>query len=290
VIKRLDLQTMFHNKDLDVTRRMVSSSVNFKYEKDGTIEVSADNRDPKFAALLANTFVEEVARRSVQLYITKASTERFFLEKRLHDLRKELDDAEGRLKAFQEKHKTIRADAQASVAIEGVARLRLDIVNKEIQLAALRNSMTDESSEVKVLQAVIAKSKAQLGAMSGSGASDTVIPSTGNVPGIMIEFGRLSREVKTLETVFDQLSKQYEMAKVNESRESGAVQVIDEAIPPTKKSKPIRKNIVFVSTIAAFFVSIVVIFFQEFLSKLSPEDAENYREIKQSLRFRKRDA
>ena len=78
----------------------------------------------------------------------------------------------------------IKADSQATVAIEGITKLKAEIVLKEVQLATLRNSMTDESNEVKSLLAGISRLKSQLAAMTGSGGTDNVIPSTGNVPGI----------------------------------------------------------------------------------------------------------
>ena len=262
----------------------------FKAGKDGTITVSANNRNPQFAALLVNTYVEEIALRAAQLYTLKTGSERYFLEKRLRDVRNELAASEDNLKAFQEKNKSLRPDGQASAAVEGIARIRLEIINKEVQLATLRNSMTDESNEVKALQATIAKLKGQLAAMSGSGGSGNVIPSAGDVPARMSEYSRLMRETKALESVFEQLSKQYELSKINESRNSGTVQVIEEAIPPVIKSGPKRSRIVIASAFAAFFISIVVIFVQEYLSKLSPKDAEIVNEIRQSLRFWRRRA
>lgn len=290
VIKRLDLQKVYKTKSLETTRSAVSVALKFESGKDGTITVSASSRDPRLAALLANTFVEEMSRRSTQLYLSKAGSERYFLDKRLDVVRKELNSAEESLKNFQEKHRIVRAEAQTSAAIEGIARLRLEIVNKEVQLATRRNSMTDESSEVKALKAGISQLKSQMGAMTGSGGGDSIIPATGNVPGIGIEYVRKLRELKTQEVIYEQLSKQYELAKINENKESSSVQVIDEAVPPINKSKPKRKQIVVLSTIVAFIVSIVVVFVQEYHSKLSPEDAEIFREIRQSLRFRKRDA
>ena len=185
VIKRLDLQKVYKAKNLEATRRRVRAAVKFKTGKDGTITVSATNRDPQFAALLVNTYVEEIAFRAAQLYTLKTGSERYFLENRLRDVRNELNTAEDNLKVFQEKNKTIRADGQASVAVEGIARIRMEIINKEVQLATLRNSMTDESNEVKALQATIARLKGQLAAMSGSGGSGNVIPSAGDVPGRM---------------------------------------------------------------------------------------------------------
>jgi uncharacterized protein involved in exopolysaccharide biosynthesis len=104
-----------------------------------------------------------------------------------------------------------------------------------------------------------------------------------------MEYIRLLREVKIQETIFEQLSKQYELAKINENKDSSSVQVIDEAVPPTRKSGPKRSMIVLLSTAIAFFGSLVIIFVQEYFSKLSPEDSETIREIRRLLRFRKRE-
>ena len=290
VIKRLDLQKEFKNKTIEDTRMVVERVVKFKGSKEGIITVSANSKDPQKAAQLANTFVDELTRRSVKLLLVKASGERLFLEQRLIVVRQELKNAEDDLKAFQEKFKTIKVDTQATAAIEAIARLKAEIESKEVQLATLSNSRTGENSDVKALQAGISKLKSQLVAMSGSGGSDNVIPTAGNVPSLSVEYFRKLRELKIQEAVFEQLSKQYEVAKINESKDSSTLQVLDEAVPPTKKSKPKRSLIVLLSTVMAFIGSIVVIFVQEHLSKLSPEDTEIIREIKQSLRFRKREA
>ena len=290
VIKRLDLQKEFKKKTIEDTRMVVERVVKFKSSKEGIITVSANSKDPQKAAQLANTFVDELTRRSVKLLLVKAGSERLFLEQRLIVVRQELKNAEDDLKAFQEKFKTFRVDTQATVAIEGIARLKAEIVSQEVQLATLSNSRTGENSDVKALQAGISKLKSQLGAMSGSGGPDNVIPTAGNVPSLSVEYFRKVRELKIQEAVFEQLSKQYEVAKINESKDSSTLQVLDEAVPPLKKSKPKRSLIVLLSTVMAFFGSIVIIFVQEHLSKLSPEDVEIIGEIKQSLRFRKREA
>jgi uncharacterized protein involved in exopolysaccharide biosynthesis len=290
VIKRLGLQDEWKKKNLDETRKVLETRVTFKGTKDGIITVTADSKDPKKAALLANSFVDELTQRSIQLYLVKAGGERQFLEKRLVVVKQELNKAENDLKTFQEKYKTIRVDAQATVAIEGIARLKAEIVSKEVQLATLSNSRTGESSEVKALQAGISKLKSQLGAMVGSGGADSIIPATGNVPALGVEYIRKMREVKIQEAVFEQLTKQYEVAKINENKDSSTLQILDEAVAPSKKSKPKRSLIVLLSTFSAFLISIVTIFVQEYLTKLSPDDVEIVKEIKQSLRFRKREA
>ncbi|MBT1073023.1 GumC family protein [Pelotalea chapellei] len=282
VIKKLDLQREFKTKTADETRKKLESVVKVKAGKDGIITIDADSPDPKKAAVLANTFVEELGRRSVQLNLSKAGAERVFLEKRLEVVKQDLQSAEESMKQFQEKYKTFKADSQATAAIEGIARLKAEIVTKEVQLASLRNSMTDESNDVKTIQAALTKLKNQLGGMAGGGKMD-VIPSMGNVPTLGVEYVRKLRDLKIQEALFEQLTKQYEVAKLTEAKDSSSLQILDDAVAPARKSKPKRLIIVLLTTATAFFASVFIVFFQEYLSKLSPADAVMVRNLKKSL-------
>lgn len=287
VIKRLDLQKRFKTKTLDDTRNALAGAVKCQAGKDGIITITAQSGDPKMAANLANVMVEELGVRSVQLNLTKVGTERAFLEKRLEVVKQDLTRAEDGLKAFQEKNKIFKVDSQAAASIEGIARLRAEIVAKEVQLATLKSYQTDESPEVKLLQASIGKLRNQLGAFSGNGAGD-VIPSVGNVPNLGLEYARRLRELKTQEAIFEQLKKQYEVAKFSEAKDSSSIQVLDEAVVPMKKSKPKRSLIVILATVTAFFVSIFTAFILEYFDKMSDEDRGRWQEIKGSLKFRRR--
>ncbi|GFE60879.1 Wzz/FepE/Etk N-terminal domain-containing protein [Geobacter sp. AOG2] len=287
VIKQLNLQKEFEAKNIDETRKRLEGAVKFKAGKDGIISIDADSKDPQKAAQLANSFVDELGRRSVELNLSKAGAERMFLEKRLEVVKQDLRNAENDMKTFQEKYKTFKVDSQATAAIEGIARLKAEIVTKEAQLASLSNSMTDENSEIKALRAGISLLKNQLASMSGSDGNN-VIPAIGNLPALGVEYVRKMRELKTQEAIFEQLTKQYEVAKISEAKDSSSIQVLDEAVVPLKKSKPKRSLIVMLAAITAFFASIFIVFIQEYLSKLPPEDAAIIRDIKNSLRFRPR--
>ena len=284
VIKRLDLTSEFKSENADSTRTKLQGLVKFQAGKDGIITITADYKDPVKAALFANTFIDELQKKSLQLNLTKASTERSFLEKRLVVVKQDLKAAEDDMKSFQEKNKTIKADDQAKVAIEGIARLKAELVTKEVQLAALRNAMTDESAEVRMLLAGITKLRSQLNSMSGTGGAGGVIPSVGNAPSIGVEYVRRLRELKTQEALFEQLTRQFELAKINEARDSSSLQVLDEAVAPFRKSKPKRSLIVILAAVTAFFCSVFLVFIREYLAKLSPEDSAIMNEMKGTLK------
>ncbi len=284
VIKRLDLDVELKSKNADDTRKKLQKLVKFQAGKDGIITITADSKDPVKAAILANTFIDELKKTSLQLNLTKASSERSFLEKRLTVVKQDLKTAEDEMKSFQEKNKTIKADTQAAVAIEGIAKLRAELITKEVQLAALRNSMTDENSEIKMLLAGIAKIKGQLSSMSGTGESGSVIPSVGNAPSLGVQYLRRLRELKIQEALFEQLTKQFEAAKLNEARDSSSIQVLDEAVAPVRKSSPKRAIIVILSTLTAFFCSVFFVFIKDYLSKLPPEESVIVDDIKGTIK------
>lgn len=287
VIARLDLARVYKTKSPEETRKKLEGAVKMQAGKDGIITITADDKDPKLAAALANAFVEELGRKSVQLNLTKAGTERAFLEKRLEVVKEDLKRAEDDLRSFEEKNKAIKIDSQAAASIEGIARLKAEIVAKEVQLASLRSYETDESPEVKVVQAAVGKLRNQLAILAGNGGGGDGIPSMGSVPDLGLEYARRMREVKTQEAIFEQLTKQYEVAKLTEAKDSSSIQVLDDAVVPQKKSKPKRALIVILSTVTAFFISIFAVFLQEFFAKMNDEDRARWEEIRGALTFRK---
>ncbi|MBI1920113.1 MAG: lipopolysaccharide biosynthesis protein [Geobacter sp.] len=289
VVKQLDLIRVFKVKSLEEARDAVSGALKLQAGKDGNIAITTESTDPQMAASLANAFVEELRRRSVQLNLTKAGTERAFLEKRLDVVREDLRRAEESLKTFAENNKAIKFESQATASIQEVAQAKAQIEAKEVLLASLRSYQTDESPEVKVVQAGIGKLRHQLAGMVGRGRNGDVIPAMGSLPNLGLEYARRMRDLKTQEAVFEHLTKQYEMVKLTESKDSSSLQVLDDAVAPTKTSKPKRSLIVIMSSVIAFFLSMFLAIALEHLENMSEEDRARWDEIKRALAFRKSD-
>ena len=283
VISSLDLAKVFKTKTPEGTRNALEGLVKIQAGKDSIITITAESKDPKLAAALANAFVEELGRKSVQLNLTKAGTERAFLEKRLKVVNEDLKRAEEELKSFQEKNKAIRVDSQAAASIEGIARLKAEIVAKEVQLASLKSYQTDENPDVKALQAALGKLRSQLAGYVGSGGGGEGIPNMGSVPNLGLEYVRRMRELKTQEAIYEQLTKQFEIAKLTEAKDSSSLQVLDEAVVPSKKSKPKRALIVILTTVIAFFISIFAAFVAEYIGNMTDEDRSRWEDIRVML-------
>ena len=133
---------------------------------------------------------------------------------------------------------------------------------------------------MKALKTAIRQLRGELGARAGKNGSGEGIPTIGTVPGVGLEYSRKLRELKTQEVLFEQLTQQYETAKLNEAKDSSSFQILDEAVVPLGKSGPSRSLIVTLAAVAAFIISIVTVIAQESLAKASSEDRKIIEDIK----------
>ena len=284
VIKQLDLVKEFEAKTADDARRKLASTVKVQTgAKDGVITITADHKKPEMAARLVNVTVEELGRRSVQLNLAKVSNDRIFLEKRLVIVKNDLKKAEEEMKSFAQKNKAIKVDDQAKASIDGVAKLKAELASREVQLAAKRTYQTDESPEVMALVAAMDRLKRESDLLGGSGGVGEGIPSIGNIPNLALEYTRRMREVKIQEAILDQLTRQNELAKINENRDTSSLQILDDAVVPDAKSKPKRSLIIILTTVTAFFCSVFAAFILEYYETLPESDRQMFRSMKSQL-------
>lgn len=280
VIAKFDLIKYYDHKNIDQTRQYLEVNVKTYAGKDGIISITTEDKDPQMAARLANAIVQELGRTTVRLNLTKAGSERAFLEKRLEVVKADLKTAEENLKSFAQSNKVVQVDSQAKASIEGIARMKAEVASKEVQLSVLMTKQTEESAEVKAAKAGIQRLRNEIGQLAGNNAGSEGVPSIGSVPGVGLEYARRMRELKTQEAIFEQLTKQYEVAKLNEARDSSAVQIVDEAFVPKRKSKPSRSLIVLLSGFTSFLFSLFLISWLEYLERISAADREKLFQLK----------
>ena len=287
VIRRLDLTRVYRVPSERRAWTKLDQAVKAQAGKEGIISISTEDTDPKLSALLANTYADELGRTLVRLNLSKAGSEKLFLEKRLDVVKKDLKAAEEDLRNFSQRNKVVRIEEQAGASVTSIARQKSEIEKKEVQLAILRASQTEGSYEVQAAQAGLQKMKTELGKAAGRGGAGEGIPAIGSVPEIGLEYGRKLREFKTQEAIFEQLTKQYELAKLNNAKDSSSLQVLDEAVVPDVKSRPKRATLVLMSTLVAFFCSVFLAFALEYLEHM-PEDEKQVVDdlIKRSLSFK----
>lgn len=266
LIERFDLTERYESRKVDDTRKRLSQTMSVSAgTKDGIITIEVEDTDPIFAAKMANAAVDEARQLSKRLALTEASQRRLFFETQLQTARKELDHAEASLRASGVSETTLRAEPRA--AVEEVARLKAAVTMAELRVASLSGFMAPNNPDLKQARQELGALRAQLARVEqGSVATE----------GRGSEYIARYREYKYHEMLFELMAKQYELARLDEARDSGTVQVIDSAVAPDRKSGPKRGIIAIATTLVAFVLVLAALilrrtFQRDVAERASPE-------------------
>lgn len=260
LIKRFDLKERYDQDTIDETRSKLKVFATVTSDKNGTISILVEDKDAKFAAAMANAYVAELSELTKGLAISDAAQRRLFFEKQLVAVKDDLADAEIALRKMQESTGMLQLDGQVQGIIRSVAQLEGTIAAKEVQLNAMRSFATSNNPDWVRLQGEIQGYRAQLEKLKigKSGSDGDLMVPTGKIPEVGIEYIRSLRNLKYQETIFELLSKQFELAKIDEAKESSIIQVLDVAVPAEKKSKPKKAIIILLGFVGGAFFGMLI--------------------------------
>jgi uncharacterized protein involved in exopolysaccharide biosynthesis len=288
MIARFNLQNKFEAKTLEETRKTLAGATVIASGKDGFITIEYSDEDPKFAASVANAYVEELDKLNNTLAVTEASRKRLFFETQLKMTRDNLAAAEVGFKQTQERTGLIQPEAQGQAIIMAASNLRAQVTAAEVKLQSMGSFATPQNPDYQKLQQNLTSLRAQLAKAERNGVQgrgDIMVP-TGKLPETGLEYIRKMRDLKYQETLFELLSKQFEIAKIDEAKEAALIQVVDKALVPEKKSKPKRSLIVILATLMAFFIGVLLAFVREASERasLDPASAERMNLLRRYIR------
>lgn len=270
LIDQFDLVKLYDVKYRFEARKVLEQNTRIAVgKKDGLISVEVDDEKPDRAAAMANAYVEELRRLTSVLAVSEAQQRRVFFEKELKEARDQLAKAQEALQASGFTIGALRAEPKA--AAESYARLKAEITASEVRLQVLRGSLADSAPEVQRQLAQLGAQRAQLARLEQAGDVN-----------VGPDYVSKYREFKYRETLFDLFAKQYELARVDESREGALIQVVDPAVPPEYKSKPKRAFIAAAATLLSLLLLGMFILVRHFWreSATDPESAEKVARLR----------
>lgn len=242
--------------------------------KDGVITIEVEDKNPKFAAELANAYVDELVKFSSVLAVTEGAQRRLFFERQLALAKDNLASMEVAARQALEAGGLSSVDAEGRAMVEASARLRGQITVKEVQIASMRTYAAEGNPELRFAQQELDSMRDKLRKLEGEGRAD---PKGREANGRASESLRLLREYKYRETILELLAKQYELAKIDEAKDPSLIQVLDKAIEPDQRSAPRRTRIVLVSAFLAFFVAILWVILWEFAASTGSDPQRKSR-------------
>lgn len=275
LIEQFKLTERYEEKFRDDTRKELADNTRVVVgAKDGLISIEFDDKDAQTSADIANTYVTELRKLLNRVALTESQQRRVFFERMVGESKSNLIRAEQALKSSGVDSSALKLSASAS--LEGVARLRAQISVQEVKLAAMRGYLADSAPEFKQALNELSALRNQL---------EKADKEDGGTGGQSDYVARL-REFKFQEALLALYMKQFEVARVDESREGAVIQVVDAAEKPDRKSKPKKGLVAVIATLAAGFAMLIFVFVRHALRSASKDDASAAKlaDLKQSFR------
>jgi uncharacterized protein involved in exopolysaccharide biosynthesis len=284
LVQAFSLRQLYDEPIVSDARKVLAKRSSFSSGRDSLIKISVEDRDPKRAAALANAYVEELYKQNSRLALTESAQRRLFFERQVEAQKKALADAEVALKSTQERTGVLQVNSQVESVILSMARLRAEIVSREVALSSLEKAATPQNPEVVRQQTELSALREQLQKLEASGdprrPGDPLIL-TSQVPKAGLEYVRALRDLQYNEALFELLSKQYQAARIDEAKDAPVIQVVDSAVPPERKSWPQRGLLIFVGLFFSAILACIVALARSHFA--GPEDAEKLRLLRNRL-------
>lgn len=285
LIDRFQLVKVYDENTREDARAVLEKSTSVAAGKDGIISVAVEDKEKKRSAELANAYVEELTKLTKIVAVTEAGQRRLFYERQLETVKNNLASAEMSLKGALDKNGVMSVDGESRAIIETSGRLRAALSAKEIQLASMRPFMTPENPEFKKAQQELLSLRVELERLTNGREDDTAATPTVSPAGLSNI--KILRDVKYNQMLYEVLAKQYEVARLDEARDSSVIQVLDAAIEPERKFKPKRAFIILFSTAVGLFLALIYIVSREKINAAANGGAsQKWAQLRAQLRTR----
>jgi capsule polysaccharide export protein KpsE/RkpR len=291
LIDRFQLQHLYGNRyRVDTAKRLARRTTITEDKKSGVITVEVEDHDPVRARDMAQAYLDELNKLVTQTSTSSAHRERVFIERRLHAVTADLERAQLALSEFSSKNSTIDIKEQTHAMVDAGARVQGELLVAQSGLESLRQIYGDGNVRVHETEARIASLQRELEKMTGSSAPLVPIAASGNgaksdvedkgqlypplrqLPRLAVPYADLYRQVRVQETVYELLTQQYEMARIDEAKDIPVVSVIDTPGVAEKKSFPPRLLLTLALTFLVFAATAALILIRDYWSKIDPDN------------------
>lgn len=232
-IQRFDYMKLYRRKGMDRTLKEFQKHLNVKVNAAGVLTVSFEDRSAQRSADVTNFLVAELDRFNMDTFQTRGKRLRVFLDGRVGEVHRQLRLAEEKLLAYEREHRVV--SGAESEKVSGVSDILVQKFNLETQRAYVSSYSSPGSMELREIER-------QLDALNSE---------IGKLPEVKMEGARLTLDVEVQRKLLVLMTTQYEDARMQETRDTPTITVLDVAAPPQLKSRPARLLIVAAASVAA---------------------------------------
>jgi tyrosine-protein kinase Etk/Wzc len=291
LIQSFHLQSVYRTRTLVGTRKALARHTHVETVKGSLIRISVDDHDVRRAAALANAYVDQLYSVNQHLALTTGAQRRLFLEQQVAAESDSLSKAEEAFQEIQQRSGVIQLAGQEEMTLRSIAQLRAEISAKEVQIEQLRTMATEQNGQLQQLESGMGALREQLRkAESDSPTGDGYFVSAGRIPHAGLEYLRRLRDLRYHEALFEMLSKQYELARIEEAKAPPVIQVLDKAIVLDKRSWPPRTLLVLLALLTSSMLLAGAVLIKDKWERIAaqPENAVHLNALRSIFRTRER--
>lgn len=296
VVKKFDLVKVYSIKDssVDAAIRELRGNVNFDFDKYGAVIVRVYDRNAVRAAAMANYFVDVLNKINGYLSSEDARNLRIVIQARYLKNVRDLENAEDSMRVFQQRYGVFSLPDQAKASVSAGAELESQLILAQVRLSVFQKQLAENSPEIETLKQQIEALRQKINDlktgknMIGQNDAGVLLPFK-EMPKRAMQYLNLYREIEIQSKLLEVIYPLYEQAKLEEARETPTVLVLDHAVPPQKKAKPMRSLVVISSFVLGIALAILFVMFVDAGARESTNDRElrrKYRAFANGVRNR----
>ncbi|MFC2094633.1 GumC family protein, partial [Bacteroidota bacterium] len=243
--------------------KILSSNISANETELYSYELTVRSNSPQLSADIANYIIKKLNEKLIELKTQKSKSNRIFLGERVDEIRKNLNNAEDSLMIYQKESGILEPIEQFKGIVNAYTLLETELITKQIEKSILMQLKGENSPLVNNITIEVEEYERKIREIKNIGSPEGMIPALDALPEKGIIYFRLLREVEINSKILEFILPFYEQAKIEEKKDIPTLQIIDNAIPPEKKSYPPRTIITLVITFGVFIMTFFFILIKE---------------------------
>ena len=283
LIERFELQKVYDKRyRIDTAKKLARRTSVTEDKKSGVITITVEDSDRVRARNLAQGYLDELNLLLTHTSTTSAHQERVFIERRLQTAHTDLVRAQQELSNFSTSHTTIDIKEQTRAMVDAMARVQAELIAEQSSLSSLRQIYGDQNIRVKSAESRIGSLQQKLNSLAGTpGAgvdvpvsNDQPYPALRSLPQLAVPYAELYRNLRIQETLFELLTQQYELSRIEEAKDVPVVSVIDPPGIAEKKSFPPRTLLTVALTVISLLITAAFLLIRDRWEQVPAETAQ----------------
>lgn len=224
----------------------------------GILQLTYEDQDPARAEALVQKVAEAYTRQNVDRSSAEAASQLQFVKDQLPTVRKEVEQAQAAMTAYQSRANSVDITMQTKGLLEQEVAVEGSIQQLRLKQAEMDRSFTREHPAYRALLN-------QLGELEGRKAGFK--RQVSDLPDTQQELLRLTRDLQVSNELYTALLNQAQQLDVARAGAVGNVRIVDPAVVDTANPvKPRKALIVIIATLLGGFLATAFVFLQRMLN------------------------